>query len=134
MLAAKAGAKYVSPFAGRVDDYIRSKLGMSFEKHDYFPQHGMEKDGTLIDDNGIVSGIDLVAKCVKVLQNYGFETEVIAASMRNARQAREAALVGAHIATLPLSVIREMLIHHKTAEGMKKFLDDAPEEYERLMS
>jgi transaldolase len=57
---------------------------------------------------------------------------VLAASLRNPRQVREAALVGAHIATLPFSVIKEMLKHHKTYEGMELFTADIVPEYAEL--
>ncbi|NPA75632.1 MAG: transaldolase [Euryarchaeota archaeon] len=125
LLAAKAGARYVSPFAGRIDDYIRTtKLGMQagrdFQKGDYYPW-----DGTDVDDNGIRSGSDLVEKTVMILDNYDYDTEVIASSIRNARQVRESALAGAHIATIPFKVIESMLLHPKTEEGVKKFSEDA---------
>jgi len=124
LLAAKAGASFVSPFAGRVDDYIRAQSKKKFDKKAYFPAGGVGKD-----DNGIVSGIDLVAKCVNILNYYDFETEVLAASLRNPRQVREAALVGAEIATLPFGVIQDMLKHFKTYEGMAKFTADIVPEY-----
>ncbi len=125
LLAAKAGARYVSPFAGRIDDYIRTmKLGLTpgkdFQKGDYYPW-----DGTDVDDNGIRSGSDLVEKVVMILDNYDYETEVIASSIRNARQVREAAMIGTHIATIPFNVLQEMLLHPKTEEGVKKFSEDA---------
>ncbi len=125
LLAAKAGARYVSPFAGRIDDYIRTtKLGMKagedFKKGDYYPWDGMG-----VDDNGIRSGSDLVEKVVMILENYDYDTEVIASSIRNARQVREVAMIGAHIATIPFSVLQEMLLHPKTEEGVKKFSEDA---------
>lgn len=132
LLAAKAGAKYVSPFAGRIDDHLRKVTGMKFDKSDYFPSSGLEKDGKIIDDNGIISGIDLVYHTVNIIEHYCLETEVIAASLRNPRQAREAALAGAHISTLPFSVIRDMLKHHKTYEGMKAFTADIVKEYAEL--
>jgi len=132
MLAAKAGAVIVSPFAGRVDDLLRQKNGQAFEKTDYFPAEGLES-GSVLDDNGIVSGIDLVAQCVDLLERYGLETEVLAASLRNPRQTREAALVGAHIATLPFGVISKLLLHEKTMEGMQKFTDDVVPEYAELL-
>ncbi|MBN2401041.1 MAG: transaldolase [Spirochaetes bacterium] len=132
LLAAKAGAKYISPFAGRVDDYLRKSCGMKFDKSDYYPAAGTEKSGKVIEDNGIVSGIDLVSQCVEIIEQYGFESEIIAASLRNPRQSREAALAGAHIATLPLQVIKDMLKHHKTYEGMKAFTADIVKEYVEL--
>lgn len=132
LLAAKAGAKYVSPFAGRVDDYLRDSSNTSYSKEDYYPAEGLHKKGELLNDKGIVSGIDLVKKCVSLLKKHDLKTEVIAASIRNSRQARECAEVGAHIATLPLNVIKDLLIHEKTFEGVKKFSENVVEEYEAL--
>ena len=133
LLAAKAGATYVSPFAGRIDDFIRSNNDISFKKTDYFPAEGWKKNNKLLDDNGIVSGIDLVAQIVDILDIYDFKTEVIAASIRNSRQVRESALSGADIATLPYGVIMQLLVHYKTQEGMKKFTDDIVPEYANLI-
>ncbi len=126
LLAAKAGARYVSPFAGRIDDYIREtklglKRGKDFQKGDYFPKVGYEG----VDDNGIVSGVDLVASIVDIFSNYDYDTEIIASSIRNARQVREVAMIGVHIATIPFKVLEEMLLHPKTEEGVKKFSEDA---------
>ena len=132
LLAAKAGATYVSPFAGRVDDYIRSNAGMDFKKTDYFPAEGVCKEGKEIDDNGIVSGIDLIEQCTEILGYYGLDTQVIAASLRNTRQVRQAALAGSDIATIPFTVIRDMLKHEKTFEGMTAFTRDVVEEYANI--
>jgi transaldolase len=132
LLAAKAGAKFISPFAGRIDDYLRKTLGWKFDKTDYYPASGTEKDGKIADDNGIISGIDLVAQCVELIEGFGLGAEVIAASLRNPRQAREAALAGAHISTLPIQVIQDMLKHHKTYEGMEAFTADIVKEYAEL--
>ncbi|MCD6464761.1 transaldolase [Candidatus Bathyarchaeota archaeon] len=163
ILAAKAGATYVSPFAGRIDDYIRTKMGMKigvdFKKGDYF-DHGLlcrirelklneflmkfnsvaeayrssnVKD--ILDgsqDNGVTSGVDLVAKIVKIFRNYGYKTQVIASSIRNARQVREVAEAGADIATLPFNVIKEMVKHYKTLEGMRNFMADVVPQYEEI--
>lgn len=131
LLAAKAGANFVSPFAGRIDDLIRKQNKIKFQKTDYFPAEGTQKGKKLLEDNGIVSGIDLVNQCVQILQDY--DTEVLAASLRNPRQVREAALVGADIATLPFEVIQDMLKHSKTFEGMKNFIKDTVPEYRKLM-
>lgn len=128
LLAAKAGAKIVSPFSGRIDDYIRTLNNITFEKTDYFPAGG--KDG--LNDNGIVSGIDLVRQIAEIFQKHNIKAEVLAASMRNARQVREAALAGADIATLPFEVIKELMSHYKTREGMRNFTDDAIPEYINL--
>jgi len=93
LLAAKAGATYVSPFVGRLDDI----------SHD---------------------GMDLVRDIVTILKNYGFKTQVIAASMRHPVHVTEAALAGAHIATIPYEVLKKMLKHNLTDEGIQKFLKD----------
>ena len=86
----------------------------------------------MLEDNGILSGIDLVEQCVNILDIYEFDAEVIAASLRNPRQSREAALAGAHIATLPFGVIRDMLKHPKTFEGMEQFTKDIVPEYVKI--
>ncbi len=93
LLAMKAGATYVSPFVGRLDD-----IG-----HD---------------------GMDLVAQIMDIIDNYGFETEVIVASVRHPRHVIEAALLGAHIATVPFAVLEKMVKHPKTDEGIERFLKD----------
>jgi transaldolase len=93
LLAAKAGATYVSPFVGRLDDI----------SHD---------------------GMALVRDIVTILKNYGFKTQVIAASMRHPVHVSEAALAGAHIATVPYDVLKKMLKHNLTDEGIQKFLKD----------
>ena len=129
-LAAKAGATYVSPFAGRIDDYIRTNIGKKFDKGDYFPAEGLLNE----DDDGVVSGVDLVKKIADIYKNYGMKTEIIAASLRNPRQVREVALAGAHIATIPFPVIIEMTKHPKTAEGIIKFSQDVVEEYKKIFS
>ena len=130
LLAAKAGAAFVSPFAGRIDDFFQKNNKKKFNKTDYFPMEGKEKGKVTLNDNGIVSGIDLVAQCVEILE--GYKTEVLAASLRNTRQVREAALVGADISTLPFSVIKDMLKHSKTYQGMKNFTKDIVTDYVKL--
>jgi len=132
LLAAKAGAAFVSPFAGRIDDYIRSQNDIQFKKEDYFPAQGIWRDEQVLEDNGVVSGIDLVEQIVEVFLRYDMTAEVLAASLRNARQAREAALAGADIATLPLYVIKDLVSHYKTREGMEKFIGDVLPEYVEL--
>ena len=165
LLAAKAGAAYVSPFAGRIDDYLRDKLAMKrdkdYNKEDYydFELMGMleaEKLGRVIssleldsltkayldervrstaalaNDNGIYSGVDLVRSILQIFSNYGFKTEVIASSMRNARQVREVAELGVHIATIPFYVLKEMLLHYKTIEGINAFVKDVVEPYRKI--
>jgi transaldolase len=133
LLAAKAGATYISPFVGRIDDYLRTKSKIKFEKSDYFPAGGFEKKGKLLDDNGIVSGVDLISQISKVLKNNGFESKIIASSIRNPRQVRECALAGADIATIPFNTIKEMIKHPKTKEGMEKFTKDIVLEYSNLL-
>jgi len=133
LLAAKAGAKYVSPFAGRIDDFIRDNNKIKFEKSDYFPAQGLEKKKEVLNDNGIQSGVELVAEIAEILSLSGLKTEVLAASIRNPRQARECAIAGADIATLPLKVLKEMVNHPKTSEGMQKFTKDIVIEYMDLL-
>lgn len=132
LLAAKAGATFVSPFAGRQDDFIRTNAGLDFDKKGYYPMDGQLEGEEVLNDNGIVSGIDLVEQCVDLFRQYGMECQVLAASLRNARQAREAALVGADISTLPLYVIKDLMDHVKTREGMVGFMKDIIPEYEKL--
>ncbi|HTF17488.1 MAG TPA: fructose-6-phosphate aldolase [Chryseolinea sp.] len=93
IVAAKAGASYVSPFIGRLDD-----IG----------QDGMEMIGQL----------------VKIYNNYGFETEILAASVRHAIHLLKCAELGVDVATCPLSVITGLLKHPLTDSGLAKFLSD----------
>jgi transaldolase len=135
LLAAKAGAAYVSPFAGRIDDLLRKRLASSAGRDAYYPRDGeRDEQGKLrAEDDGIVSGVDLVARIVDVFHEHGFECEVLAASIRNPRQARECALAGADVATIPFEVIRDMIDHPKTVEGMVAFIKDVVPEYARLL-
>ena len=131
LLAAKAGATYVSPFVGREDDFIRAKSGEQFNKADYFvPEEGEE---TNLIDNGINSGLEIVDDILTLFLHYGYKTQVLSASLRNTRQVRESALLGSHVATIPYSVIEDMLKHPKTLEGMQKFTSDFVPEYEDLL-
>jgi transaldolase len=93
LLSAKAGATYVSPFLGRLDDI--SHVGM-----------------------------DLIRQIVTIYANYGFTTQVLAASIRNPLHVVDAALAGAHVATLPFAVLEQLTKHPLTDIGLKKFLDD----------
>jgi transaldolase len=93
LMAAKAGASYVSPFVGRMDDI--SQVGM-----------------------------DLVSDIMNIYGNYGYETEIIVASIRNPIHVVEAALIGADIATIPFKVIAQLAKHPLTDIGMEKFLAD----------
>ena len=94
ILAAKAGATYLSPFIGRVDD-------ISWD------------------------GIDLIDQIVHIYANYGFRTEVLAASIRNPLHIIKCAEVGADVVTCPLSGILALLNHPLTDNGLAKFLEDA---------
>lgn len=135
MLAAKAGADYVSPFAGRVDDRIRRSKGMNFNKSDYFPACGISDEQlseTSATDHGLYSGIDLVDRIVSIFREYSIECEVIAASIRNAIQARECAEVGADIATVPFEVLKSMIMHPGTRDGIDAFTNDLVDEYTSL--
>ena len=93
LLAAKAGAAYVSPFIGRLDD-----IG----------EHG----------------IDLVSQIRAIFDNYGFDTQIIAASIRGPAYVLDAALCGADIATIPFDTLKLMVKHPKTDEGIQKFIAD----------
>jgi len=93
LMAAKAGASFISPFVGRLDDI--SQVGM-----------------------------DLVDQIVTIYDNYGFETEIIVASVRNPTHVLEAALMGADIATIPYKVIAQLIKHPLTDIGLEKFLAD----------
>lgn len=94
LLAAKAGADYVSPFVGRLDDISTDGMG-------------------------------LVEQIVTMYDNYGYLTEVIVASVRHPQHVVEASMIGADIATLPYSVIKQLANHPLTDAGLKKFMDDA---------
>ena len=153
LMAAKAGATYASPFLGRIDDYIRKHLGVEFDKGDYHDAWLMQTieehmatdawngdpgelykamQNAAMHDNGIYSGVELTASVIAIYAAYDFPTEIIAASIRNARQAREVAEMGVDIATLPFHVIKQMLAHYKSMEGMQRFVDDVVPEYEAL--
>jgi transaldolase len=93
LLAAKAGATYVSPFIGRLDDI----------SHD---------------------GMDLIAQIIQIYCNYGYETEVLAASIRHTTHLLKCAELGADVATCPLNVITSLLKHPLTDSGLEKFLND----------
>ena len=93
LIAAKAGATFISPFVGRLDD-----IG--------------EK------------GMDLIDDIVVMYENYAFDTEVLVASVRSKQHLIDAAVIGAHVATLPAKVIYELYEHPLTDKGLKAFLDD----------
>jgi transaldolase len=93
LLAAKAGASYVSPFLGRLDD-------IAFD------------------------GIELIGQIRLIYDNYGYETEILAASIRHVIHLIKCAEIGADVATCPLSVITGLLKHPLTDSGLEKFLAD----------
>lgn len=93
LLAAKAGATYISPFVGRVDDVSSD-------------------------------GMTVVADILEIYENYGFDTQVLVASVRHPIHVLEAAKMGAHVATCPLSVLLQLSKHPLTDIGLAKFLSD----------
>lgn len=93
LLAAKAGATYVSPFVGRLDDIGHYAM-------------------------------DILGQILEIYNNYDFNTEVIVASIRNPLHVVDAARMGAHVATIPFSVIEQLLKHPLTDIGIERFLKD----------
>lgn len=93
ILAARAGATYVSPFVGRLHD-----VGMD--------------------------GMGLIAEIKTIFDNYGYDTEIIVASVRSPRQVTEAAMIGADIATIPFKTLEQMVSHPQTDLGIAKFEAD----------
>lgn len=93
LLAAKAGATFISPFIGRLDDLN-------------------------------LDGMDLIADIRDIYDNYGFETQILAASIRSANHMSDAAKIGADVATAPPGVIKKMAEHVLTDKGLAAFLDD----------
>ena len=93
LLAAKAGATFISPFIGRLDDIN-------------------------------LDGMELIADIRTIYDNYGYETQILAASIRSVNHMKEAALIGADVATAPPSVIRRMAAHPLTDKGLAAFLAD----------
>lgn len=93
LLAAKAGATYISPFLGRLDD-----IG-----HD---------------------GMELIETIRAIYDNYGFQTEILAASLRHPLHVQQAAVAGADVATLPPDVLKKLLAHPMTDIGLERFLKD----------
>ncbi len=93
LLAAKAGATYVSPFIGRLDDIS-------------------------------TDGLDLIDQIVTIYQNFGYETQVLAASVRHTMHLVKCAEIGADVVTCPLNVITDLLKHPLTDSGLEKFLSD----------
>ncbi|MBI2451727.1 transaldolase [Candidatus Pacearchaeota archaeon] len=132
LLAAKAGAKFVSPFVGRVDDYLRETAHIKFNKSDYFPEEGWKDGKKILNDRGIVSGVELIREISEIFRKQKIQSEILAASIRNTRQIREVAIAGADIATIPFNVFSKIASHIKTAEGMQKFTKDIVPEYAKL--
>jgi transaldolase len=93
LIAAKAGATYISPFMGRLDDISSD-------------------------------GMQLIKDIVQIYLNYGYPTEVLAASIRHPMHVVECAKVGADVATMPLNVITGLLKHPLTDSGLERFLSD----------
>jgi len=93
LLVAKAGATYVSPFIGRLDDIA-------------------------------CVGINLISDIKKIYTNYSFQTQIIVASVRNPIHVLDAALIGAHICTVPYLVIEQLIKHPLTDSGISRFLED----------
>lgn len=89
-----------------------------FKKEDYFPQEGFRKNKKVLEDNGIVSGVDLVKKCVEIIKDSKLKTEVLAASIRNSRQFREVAEAGADIVTVPFEVIKKLWQNTKNSVSL----------------
>lgn len=103
LLAAKAGAAYVSPFLGRLDDI----------------QH---------------VGMDLVRSLVTIFDNYEFDCEVLAASLRHPLHVVDAALAGSDVATMPFSVLKQLMQHPLTDLGQERFLEDWRKLEEKLQA
>ncbi|MCV6586813.1 MAG: fructose-6-phosphate aldolase [Marinibacterium sp.] len=93
LLAAKAGATFISPFIGRLDDIN-------------------------------LDGMDLIADIRTIYDNYGFDTQILAASIRTVNHAFESARIGADVMTAPPSVIKAMVKHPLTDKGLEQFMSD----------
>ena len=93
LLAAKAGATFISPFIGRLDD-----IG--------------------------ADGINLISEIVDIYENFNFETEILAASIRSVQDVVDSAKMGADIATIPPKIFESMFLHPLTDKGLKSFLSD----------
>lgn len=93
LLAAKAGAAFISPFIGRLDDIS-------------------------------LDGLELISDIREIYDNYDFETEILAASLRTVNHVQECAKIGADVATLPPGILRKLAEHPLTDKGLQAFLDD----------
>jgi transaldolase len=132
LMAAKAGAKIVCLHAGKLDDHILARHDIIPNAAGCLPAEGLKTQTGVLDDNGIVSGVDLVKTTAALFKRYNLETQIMAASVRSVRQAREVALAGADIATLPLNLIESIMAHPKTREGMELFKQGILQEYADL--
>ena len=111
LLCAKAGAAYVSPFMGRVDDYTSATAG----------------------EQPPSAGSQLVMDTARIFRTYSFDCKIIAASVRHIQHVRDAELAGADIATIPFSVLIQMARHPKTSEGVQRFTTDLVPSYSQLL-
>jgi transaldolase len=93
LIAAKAGADYVSPFIGRLDDIS-------------------------------ARGMEVIEDTITIFSNYGYETEIIVASVRHPLHVLQAAIIGADIATIPFNVLKQLMSHPLTDIGLERFLKD----------
>lgn len=93
LLAAKAGATFISPFVGRLDDIN-------------------------------VDGMDLIAEIRQIYDNYGFETEILVASVRTVNHVTQSAIIGADVVTVPPAVLKKLVDHPLTANGLEAFMKD----------
>ncbi|MEM9901773.1 MAG: fructose-6-phosphate aldolase [Pseudomonadota bacterium] len=102
LLAAKAGASFISPFIGRLDDVN-------------------------------LDGMELIADIREIYDNYGFDTEILAASIRTVNHVTEAAKIGADVATMPPDVIKKLSKHPLTDKGLDAFLSDWAKTGQRIL-
>ncbi|CAN5295090.1 fructose-6-phosphate aldolase [soil metagenome] len=93
LLAAKAGATFISPFIGRLDDIN-------------------------------LDGMELIREIRQIYDNYDFDTQILAASIRTPNHVKEAALIGADVATVPAAVLKSLIKHPLTDKGIESFLSD----------
>ncbi len=103
LLAAKAGATFISPFIGRLDDIN-------------------------------LDGMDLIAEIRQIYDNYHFQTEILAASIRTVNHVKDCALVGADVGTMPPDVIRKLADHVLTAKGLDAFMKDWAKTGQNILS
>ena len=102
LLAAKAGATFVSPFVGRLDD-------IAFD------------------------GMDLIREIRHIFDNYGYETEILAASIRTVNHVKQAALIGADVATVPPAILQSLVKHPLTDQGLEQFVADWKKTGQRIV-